>query len=670
MTAQNSEDLALFVLSSSWSRFMKNIPIIGKFIAILAVFGLFAILSAFYSTTEMQSIGRNYNQLLDSPVRAAIAIARANRNLQAGRASVAELEISTTDAENQIEVGNINEARTRFDSYMDDAAAADPAAAAGIETLKATGQQVLGNDCQNSINLGLAATAAADVANAQAVYLKECYPNFAALTAAMVSETKVLTDSVAANEASLTHSVTSTVLLTYGMILGGLAIVMIAGFFGIRAWIVSPVKTLQTTMGKLAGGDFKARIDGAERKDEIGGMARAVQVFKDAGLEKQRLEAEATALRARTEEERKRAEAEREIAAKQQQFVVDSLATGLEKLAGGDLVFRLTEAFSAEYDKLRNDFNGAMGKLQETLQGIAANIHGVRAGAEEITKASDDLSRRTEQQAASLEQTAAALDEITATVRKSAEGANDARSVVTAAKSDAEISGNVVKETVNAMNGIEASSGQIGNIIGVIDEIAFQTNLLALNAGVEAARAGDAGRGFAVVATEVRALAQRSADAAKEIKKLISASGTQVNAGVKLVAETGKALGRIVEQVNSLNGLVNQIAASAQEQATGLGEVNTAVNQMDQVTQQNAAMVEESTAASHALAQEAEELARLVGQFRIGATAAVAARPAHKPAARTPSASAHPAAPKVVAMARQGGGERRAMATADSWDEF
>ena len=184
-------------------------------------------------------------------------------------------------------------------------------------------------------------------------------------------------------------------------------------------------------------------------------------------------------------------------------------------------------------------------------------------------------------------------------MRRTAEVANEARNTVTAAKTDAENSGVVVRDTVQAMDGIETSSKQISNIIGVIDEIAFQTNLLALNAGVEAARAGDAGRGFAVVATEVRALAQRSADAAKEIKALISASGQQVSTGVKLVSETGQALERIVSQVGQLNGLVTELAASAKEQATGLSEVNTAVNQMDHVTQQNAAMVEQSTAASH-----------------------------------------------------------------------
>ncbi len=343
--------------------------------------------------------------------------------------------------------------------------------------------------------------------------------------------------------------------------------------------------------------------------------------------------------------------------------------TGLEKLSSGDLLFRLTTDFGGDYEKLRGDFNTAMGKLQETMQAIATNTQGVRSGAEEITQASDDLSRRTEQQAASLEETAAALDQITATVRRTAENATEARNTVVDAKADAERSGAVVRDTVQAMSAIETSSKQIGNIIGVIDEIAFQTNLLALNAGVEAARAGDAGRGFAVVATEVRALAQRSADAAKEIKALISASGTQVATGVKLVGETGQALERIVAQVAQLNSLVVDIAASAQEQATGLNEVNTAVNQMDQVTQQNAAMVEQSTAASHGLAGEAHELARLVGQFKIGEEAT---RPAAAPR------KALPVATKVNAERASGrkllAAPRRAVAAvaqdADNWDEF
>ena len=251
------------------------------------------------------------------------------------------------------------------------------------------------------------------------------------------------------------------------------------------------------------------------------------------------------------------------------------------------------------------------------MPAVSGNTQAIRAGAGEISTAADDLSRRTEQQASSLEETAAALEQITVTVKKTAEGAKHARDIVSTAKVDADKSGEVVREAMAAMTGIDKSSKQISEIIGVIDEIAFQTNLLALNAGVEAARAGDAGRGFAVVASEVRALAQRSAQAAKEIKGLISASTAQVDQGVRLVAQTGEALGRIVAQVVEINAVIADIAASAQEQSTGLQQVNTAVNEMDQVTQKNAAMVEEMTAAAHGLAGETEELGQLVARYQI-----------------------------------------------------
>jgi methyl-accepting chemotaxis protein len=404
------------------------------------------------------------------------------------------------------------------------------------------------------------------------------------------------------------------------MILAGVIAVLVGtgGFLWIvSAKVVRPLRDLSDRMRRLAAGDLGTAIVGEGRGDEVGLMARAVLVFKENARRAQALAAEAEAARSTAAAERARADAERDAAARAQAAVVEGLATGLEKLSGGDLLFRLGTPFSRDYEKLRSDFNAAMEKLRETMTGIADTTQGVRSSAGEMTTASDDLSRRTEQQAASLEQTAAALDEITATVRKTAENTAAARETVVAAKAKAEESSIVVHETVAAMSGIEASARQIGTIITVIDEIAFQTNLLALNAGVEAARAGDAGRGFAVVATEVRALAQRSADAAREIKSLIASSGEQVAKGVTLVGDTGRALSQIVEQVIRLNGLVAEISASAQEQATGLQEINTAVNHMDQMTQQNAAMVEQSTAAAHSLVAEAESLSRLVGQFRI-----------------------------------------------------
>ncbi|WP_396592635.1 PAS domain-containing methyl-accepting chemotaxis protein [Brevundimonas sp. R86498] len=298
---------------------------------------------------------------------------------------------------------------------------------------------------------------------------------------------------------------------------------------------------------------------------------------------------------------------------------VGEIATGLSELAGNNLQYRIERPVEAAFEKVRTDFNAAMSTLDETMTAVAATTTSVGTGATEIAQASDDLSRRTEQQAASLEQTAAALDEITATVKRSAEGASLASTAASNARTGATRSGAVVQEAVAAMGEIEASSREITQIIGVIDEIAFQTNLLALNAGVEAARAGEAGRGFAVVASEVRALAQRSAEAAKEIKGLISSSTAQVSKGVKLVGETGEALVGIVAMVSEIDSLISEIAVSANEQSTAVSEVNTAINQMDQVTQQNAAMVEEATAAANSLSNEAIELTSLVGRFQTSA---------------------------------------------------
>ncbi|MFA4937834.1 methyl-accepting chemotaxis protein [Brevundimonas sp.] len=365
------------------------------------------------------------------------------------------------------------------------------------------------------------------------------------------------------------------------------------------------------------------------------------------------------------DERERRAEAERQ-AAQIQAAVVEGTARGLSAMAEGDLSYRIEEDFPGEYAVLRENFNQAMGALDEAVGVIGVNAGSMQSGAHEISSAAEDLSRRTEQQAASLEETAAALDEITATVRKTAENAQAADVVVTQGRTQAETGGVVVQKAVAAMGEIERSSNEIGQIIGVIDEIAFQTNLLALNAGVEAARAGEAGRGFAVVASEVRALAQRSAESAKEIKTLISASSSQVKDGVVLVRQSGEALTGIAGRIEEITTLMSEIRASTQEQAVGLAEVNTAVNQMDQVTQQNAAMVEQSTAASLSLSREAAELAELVGRFEISQVAA-APTPIRKAQARIESFARAQAAPARARMAVGGG---RAAAVQSDWEEF
>ncbi len=298
------------------------------------------------------------------------------------------------------------------------------------------------------------------------------------------------------------------------------------------------------------------------------------------------------------------------------------LAEGLRRVAAGDLTSTITASFDGRYQTIKNDFNIAIESLRTAVQTIAGSSVALQGGCEEIAGASTDLSRRTDQQASSLKTTARALDEITTTVEHNADSAKEASASASDARVEALRSGEVMGGAIAAMGEIEKSSGQITRIIGVIDEIAFQTNLLALNAGVEAARAGDAGRGFGVVAQEVRALAQRSAEAAKEIKALIADSTSQVERGVRLVGDTDHALSAIVLKVTQIDSLMSDIAGSSQDQACRLNAVNRGVDEMNTVTQQNAVMVEQATKAATDLAGEARELNRLLSNFRTEVPAA------------------------------------------------
>ncbi|MFO1018900.1 MAG: methyl-accepting chemotaxis protein [Hyphomonadaceae bacterium] len=385
------------------------------------------------------------------------------------------------------------------------------------------------------------------------------------------------------------------------------------------------ISALVDAMQKLAADNSTVTIPCQEDTNETGKIAASLNSFKASLIERLRLQAEALVTHEQTEEKLRDMEAKHAAATKELAYVVAYVKEGLTKLYEGDLTYRLKELFPVDYKSIRMDFNQAAKRLEETMQGIHHAANSMRATAKDLSASADSLSHRTEQQAAGLEETAAALEQISSTVHSNASHAKRVREMATATGEEAAAGSVVLNETRDAMSKIERSSNEVGRILGVIDEIAFQTNLLALNAGVEAARAGDAGRGFAVVATEVRALAQRSSEAAKDIKELINSSSTDVETGVELVAKTAAALERIVTRVAEINSLVGTVAAAAEEEARGVAEVNTAVTQMDQITQQNAAMVEESTAASHALAEEASGLAAMVEQFKISSAAAAAA---------------------------------------------
>ncbi|MBW9055577.1 methyl-accepting chemotaxis protein [Rhizobium mesosinicum] len=393
--------------------------------------------------------------------------------------------------------------------------------------------------------------------------------------------------------------------------------IAVAGIVFAVLGIAAPIRRIASAMGRLSAGDLDSDIPYAGRADEVGDMAGAVEVFRQNALNVVKLEREAAATRSEAEAARAAARLRAEREAEQLRFATTTLGEGLRRLAAGDISFQLSEQFAAEYEALREDFNASLRQLGATIGAVLQTVHSIDNGTSEIASGAQDLSKRTEQQAASLEETAAALDEITSTVSTATKRTEEARHVAREANASAQHSATVVSEAEQAMRRIEGSSQQISNIIGVIDEIAFQTNLLALNAGVEAARAGEAGKGFAVVAQEVRELAQRAAQAAKEIKVLIQQSSAEVENGVKLVLQTGTSLKAIGDYVAQINQVMDAIATAAREQSTGLAEINTAVNQMDQSTQQNAAMVEQSTAAVASLSSEAGRLRDLVNQFQL-----------------------------------------------------
>ncbi|WP_320202715.1 methyl-accepting chemotaxis protein [Agrobacterium rosae] len=649
--------------------FLKHASIRTKILVLiipLCVVGLGA--TAFISSSY-KSGDTNYSNFIKGDNAASLELARANRNLVAiAYGAYQAFTYPASDPRFKTAVEFYNDSKAKLVRRLQNAKDALPREAAKIEALTVRAKEIIVLTDQ-AVQFGQAdqdEQATATLAKADALILP-----MANDTAAFLDQ---LTKDVVLQSDGLTEQTDSTILMSLLVVGISFALGIIAALIVAAKGITTPIANLRERMMTLAQGQTAAPVDGQDRRDEVGQMAQAVSIFRDNALEKIRLEQETEANRSVSEKERIEREAQKTRDAADTQFAVDQLAKGLDRLAEGDVAYRIDTPFVTHLDTLRNNFNGSVANLNDALRAVGQNARGIDAGANEIRSAADDLSKRTEQQAASVEETAAALEEITTTVKDSSSRAEEVGHLVAKARDGAEKSGAVVRQAVTAMNEIERSSGEITNIISVIDEIAFQTNLLALNAGVEAARAGEAGKGFAVVAQEVRELAQRSAKAAKEIKALITTSGEHVRSGVNLVGETGRALEVIVTEVQEINRHIGAIVESSREQSVGLQEINTAVNTMDQGTQQNAAMVEQSTAASHSLAKEAASLNQLLSRFNLGDGASASRSvPASAPV-RSASSTSRPAPSPARALGRKiagafGGGSAAAVAH-DSWEEF
>lgn len=398
-----------------------------------------------------------------------------------------------------------------------------------------------------------------------------------------------------------------------------------------RHKISDPLTQLKDYMRQLANGDVTRHIPNDKRDDDFGDIADYLARVRQNIIEQQQLSLKNAQERDIQSQANLEASRAGERQADDREQAIRQLKKGLISIANGDLRFRIRDEFSDDFEELRVAFNNSIDVLANTLTELSGATGSVKGSVGEVTKSFDKLSNRTERQAASLEQTAAALEQVTGTVKGATEQAERVSDMVAEAKTGAEKSGTVVRNAIEAMTQIEDSSSQITKIVGVIDEIAFQTNLLALNAGVEAARAGEAGKGFAVVAQEVRDLAGRSANAAKEIKTLIETSSSHVETGVSLVNETGASLIEIERQVSAINDIIEGIVRGSEEQSTALSQINSAVGDMDEVTQKNAQMVQETAQTSDNLFHLSNYLEDLINQFDFGRRQLAQHASAHPP---------------------------------------
>ena len=602
--------------------------------------------------------------------------------------SAADVQANVADIERLAEA--YRQSGVSLDRMLADPAQVSPEEARILASIKATEARTL--PVSERV---IALRKSGDLAQAKQVMMAEARPLFTEWLARI----NQFIDLQEANNQKLGQSVrgvsanftTLTLLLLGSALLIGLAF----AWWSIRA--IRPLTGLTQVMTQFANGDLQASVPHADRADEVGAMAKALQIFRSNALAMRTMESESAAARQAAEAERLLTDEQRALAVKerldgahQQEQIVGLLASGLQRLAQGDLTCRIEAPVPADYLKLRDDFNVMVDRLSRMVGMIQATSAEVGMAAREITMGAADLSTRTEGQASSLEETAATTEQLAASVKASAQASRQAAAVADEARQAAQSGGAIAGQAVEAMARIEDASQKISDIIRVIDDIAFQTNLLALNAAVEAARAGDAGKGFAVVASEVRTLAQRSSAAAKDISALISSSNGEVGQGVKLVRQAGEQLTQILSHSQKVAATIADISAASGEQANGIDEMSQAVAHLDEMTQANAALAEQSAASADSLSGKIGELNELVAAFKTGpdsATAhsssaprAAASEPARlrqlaeaafaqKPAAsRAPAPRAAAPAPRAApAPARKAANSR---AGDNGWEEF
>ncbi|MBB3571733.1 methyl-accepting chemotaxis protein [Rhizobium sp. BK491] len=642
-----------------------------------------------YEARKLRSIDTTYSAVIDTDVNGTLTIAAIDNNQQSIGRLLYRMIAEQTQEDMRKSNQEVEETFVQTAQLIEDATRYYPDWRRDLDNL--SGDFGILRDVTRQIS---AATLAGDNATAMALAIEKFRParkKAGQDTAALSDKARIELARKSDGASTESDAIIMTSYLTLGF---GAVLALALGFLMSATQVVRPIRRLTATMSTLANSDLSVGVPFTERGDEIGEMARAVEVFKQNGIKVREMNAQEAALQAKSADLQSSIgevvsaavagdftrrigkdydNADLNRFAAQVNELVTSVDHGIAEtrrvvsaLAEGDLTESMRGEFQGAFGELKNNVNATMANLRSVLGEVRSAIDTINGGAGEMRNASGDLSKRTEQQAASLEETSSALEEITVAVKSSTERATEASHMVDEARRSTEQSSAVVEDAVSAMGRIEKASGEIGQIINVIDEIAFQTNLLALNAGVEAARAGDAGKGFAVVAQEVRELAQRSANAAKDIKGLINRSGEEVTSGVKLVTATGEALSLIESHVVKINEHVHSIATAAKEQSAGLGEVSTAVNHMDQVTQQNAAMVEESTAATNRLADEAATLARLIARFKLDG---------HGAAPRAVDHDSRPVASPARVLSRKlagafGGRGVAAAAVASEWEEF